>query len=185
MTLIFFPAQTEFRQWLEKNHKTETELFVGFYKIASKKPSMTWSESVNQALCFGWIDGIRRSIDQDSYCIRFTPRRKNSFWSAINIKKIEDLTEAGLMTREGQMAFSLRKENKSDIYSYRKEPLSLSADFEKQFKMNKLAWDFFKNQAPSYQKVTTHWIMSAKQEKTRLSRLAKTINESENQRRIN
>lgn len=185
MRLEFFPTQTEFRHWLEKNHKTETELFVGFYKVASKKPSMTWSQSVDQALCFGWIDGIRRSIDKESYCIRFTPRRRNSNWSAINIRKIEELTKAGLMTHEGHTAFSLRKESKSQIYSYEQESLNFRLNYEKQFKMNKVAWDFFKKQAPSYQKNITHWIMSAKQEKTRLSRLEKTINESEKQKRIN
>lgn len=185
MRVKFFPTQAEFRQWLEKNHKTETELFVGFYKVASNKPSLTWSQSVDQALCFGWIDGVRKSIDKESYCIRFTPRRRNSTWSAINIKKIEELTNAGLITQEGQLAFSLRKESKSKVYSYEQEPVNLNFNYEKQFKKNKIAWDFFKKQAPSYQKATTNWIMSAKQEKTRQSRLEKTINESEKQKRIN
>lgn len=185
MAFKFFPTQTEFRQWLEKNHKTETELFVGFYKLASKKQSITWSQSVDQALCFGWIDGVRKSIDNESYCIRFTPRRKNSQWSAINIKKVEELTNAGLMTQSGLMAFSLMKESRSKIYSNEKEPVCLALNYDTQFKKNKIAWDFFRKQAPSYQKLTIHWIMNAKQEKTRQSRLEKTINESEKQRRIN
>lgn len=185
MTLKFFPTQSEFRQWLEKNHKTETELFVGFYKVASNKPSITWSQSVDQALCFGWIDGVRKSIDNESYCIRFTPRRKNSNWSAINIKKVAELTNAGLMTQSGQMAFSLMKESRSKIYSNDMEPVCLALNYEKQFKNNKIAWDFFRKQAPSYQKLTIHWIMNAKQEKTRQSRLEKTITESEKQKRIN
>jgi len=184
MKVIFFPSQTEFRQWLEENHKSETELYVGYYKVATNKPSMTWSQSVDQALCFGWIDGIRNSIDKESYCIRFTPRRKNSNWSAVNIKKMEVLTKAGLMTKEGQMAFSLWKESNSNNYSYEQEPVNLDPDYEKLFKKKKLAWDFYIKQAPSYKKAIIHWIMSAKQEKTRLSRLEKAINESAKQKRI-
>lgn len=184
MTPIFFSNQDEFRKWLEKNHKKETELFVGFYKVDSGKPSMTWSQSVDQALCFGWIDGIRKSIDGESYCIRFTPRRSNSIWSTINLKKVEELTKAGLMKPEGQKAYAARTESKSEIYSYEKVPVLLETNCEKQFKNNKLAWDFFMKQAPSYKKVIVKWIMSAKQEKTRQSRLEKTIKESGQQKRI-
>ncbi|MBU1370306.1 MAG: YdeI/OmpD-associated family protein [Bacteroidetes bacterium] len=183
MAVSFFETQDEFRQWLEKHHEKETALIVGFYKLASGKPSMNWSQSVDQALCFGWIDGIRRSIDKESYSIRFTPRRKSSNWSAINIKKVEELTKAGLMKPAGLKAFSYRTVKKSEIYSHENETV-FSANFEKQFKENKMAWDFFINQAPSYKKAITHWIMSAKQEKTRLSRLEKTIEESGQQRRL-
>ncbi|MEN2488758.1 YdeI/OmpD-associated family protein [Flavobacterium sp. B11] len=184
MTRIFFPNQSEFRKWLEKNHQTEKELLVGFYKVTSKKPSMSWSESVDQALCFGWIDGVRKSIDAESYTIRFTPRKPSSIWSAINIQKIEDLTKAGLMADAGLKAFSCRTENKSKIYSHEKEPVPLLDVYEKQFKNNETAWEFFEKQAPSYKKVMIHWIMSAKQEKTQLSRLEKTITESEKQKRV-
>jgi uncharacterized protein YdeI (YjbR/CyaY-like superfamily) len=184
MEANFFATQNEFRKWLEKHHKKETELVVGFYKVGSGKPSMTWSQSVDQALCFGWIDGVRRSIDNESYCIRFTPRRKNSNWSAINIKKVEELTNAGLMTIEGVNAFSLRKEDKSGIYTHENDVADLDTKYENQFKRNQLAWNFFISQSPSYKKVITHWIMTAKQEKTRLSRLEKTIKESEQQRRV-
>lgn len=184
MAATFFATPQEFRKWLEKHHTSEKELLVGFYKVGTKKPSMTWSESVDQALCFGWIDGVRKSIDEHSYSIRFTPRKPTSIWSAINIKKVEELTKAGLMTLEGQKAFDLRKEEKSAIYSHEKEPATLDPDYEKQFKANKKAWEFFNNQAPSYRKVMLHWIMSAKQEKTRLSRLEKTIRESELGKRI-
>lgn len=184
MTITFFASQAEFRKWLGKNHKKETELIVGFYKVDSDKPSMTWSQSVDQALCFGWIDGVRKSIDNESYCIRFTPRRSTSIWSAINIKKVEELTKAGLMTPEGQKAFELRTENKSRIYSHEKEPVALAANYKRQFKMNKLAWNFFNEQAPSYRKVMIQWIMTAKQEKTRLSRLEKTIKISGQQKRM-
>lgn len=184
MLITFFENQINFREWLEKNHDKEKELIVGYYKVGSGKPSMSWSESVDQALCFGWIDGIRKSIDHESYCIRFTPRKTNSIWSAINIKKIEELTNAGLMKPEGLKVFSLRKEENSKIYSFENEKRTFNIDFLNQFKQNKLAWDYFTNQAPSYQKVVTHWILSAKQEKTRQSRLEKLINSSELQKRL-
>ena len=184
MTAAFFITPEEFRQWLEIHHRTEKELLVGFFKVSTGKPSMTWPESVDQALCFGWIDGVRKSIDDESYSIRFTPRKPTSIWSAVNIRKVEELTKAGLMTEAGRKAFELRKEEKSAIYSHEKEPATLDPEFEKQFKANKKAWEFFSNQAPSYKKVMLHWIMSAKQKKTRLSRLEKTIRESELEKRV-
>jgi uncharacterized protein YdeI (YjbR/CyaY-like superfamily) len=183
MVAIFFETQNEFRKWLEKNHLKETEIIVGFYKVNSQKPSMTWSQSVDQALCFGWIDGIRKSIDSESYCIRFTPRRSTSIWSAINIKKVEELSKAGLMKVEGLKAFSLRTDKNSNIYSHEKAVVPLDENYEKQFKENKIAWEYFNKQAPSYKKVMIHWIMSAKQEKTRLSRLEKAITECQQQKR--
>jgi uncharacterized protein YdeI (YjbR/CyaY-like superfamily) len=114
-TPIFFRDQKEFRKWLEKNHKTSTELLVGFYKVNSGKPNMTWSQSVDEALCFGWIDGIRRSIDKESYCIRFTPRKPTSNWSNVNIKKVEELKRKGLMTKSGLDAYKKRKDLKAGI----------------------------------------------------------------------
>ncbi len=184
MTPIFFPTQNEFRSWFEKNAHKEKELVVGFYKVNSGKPSMTWSESVDQALCFGWIDGVTKSIDHESYSIRFTPRKHNSIWSAININKVEMLTKAGLMKPEGLSVFSLRKEENSKIYSHERDIVEFTADQLSKFKQNKIAWDYFKNQAPSYQKVITHWITSAKQEKTKQARLEKAISASENQKRV-
>ncbi|WP_159477222.1 YdeI/OmpD-associated family protein [Chryseobacterium sp. 18068] len=184
MPATFFPTPQDFRDWLNINHKTKQELLVGFYKVGTKKPSITWSESVDQALCFGWIDGVRTSIDEESYSIRFTPRKPTSIWSVVNIKKIEELTKAGLMQEAGLKAFKLRKEEKSGIYSHEKEPAKLTSDYQKQFKANKKAWDFFEKQTPSYKKVMIHWIMSTKQEKTQISRLEKTISESENGKRI-
>ena len=166
--LIFFPTQKNLRKWFEKNHKKEKELFVGYYKLSSGKPSITWSQSVDEALCFGWIDSIRKSIDEESYCNRFTPRNPKSNWSAINIKKVEELTKLGLMKPEGLHAFSLRKENNSKIYSYENPTVSFDKSYEKKFKTNKEAWTFFQLTAPSYQKITTRWVMSAKQETTRL-----------------
>lgn len=184
MSPVFFSTQNDFRTWLENNHTSETELVVGFYKVNSGKPSMTWSESVDQALCFGWIDGVRKTFDEDSYSIRFTPRKKTSIWSTINIKKMEVLIASGLMTDAGLKAFSFRKESRSNIYSHEKAPEVLSSDFEEQFKENAIAWEFFEKQAPSYKKVMIHWIMTAKQEKTRLSRLEKTIRTSAKQKRM-
>jgi uncharacterized protein YdeI (YjbR/CyaY-like superfamily) len=184
MIPIHFENQEEFRKWLEKNHEAETELLVGFYKVDSGIPSMTWSQSVDQALCFGWIDGIRRSIDKERYCIRFTPRRPASIWSKINIDKVGELTKNGLMYPAGLAAFNNRKPAKSGIYSFENEPGKLADTLEAVFKENKSAWDFFKRQAPSYQKMLTYWIMSAKQETTRLTRLERLIKESEKQSRI-
>lgn len=184
MVPLFFENKEKFREWLEHNHLTEKEVVVGFYKKGSGKPSMNWSESVDQALCFGWIDSIRRSIDDESYSNRFTPRKPSSIWSAINIKKVENLMEAGLMRPEGQKAFDLRKKEKTGIYSHEKETIILDPVYEKQFKAAHKAWDFFEKQAPSYKKVLIHWVMSAKQEKTRLSRLEKAINESTLEKRL-
>ena len=185
MKATFFPTPADFRKWLAENHQTETELIVGFYKVKTKKVSINWSQSVDQALCFGWIDGIRRSINEESYSIRFTPRKKNSIWSAINIKKVAELTESGLMTEAGQKAYSFRTKDKSNVYSYDSSPLKFAAIYEKEFKKNKSAWEFYLTQPPSYKKLVIHSVMSAKQEKTRLSRLGKVIQASEEQRRIN
>lgn len=184
MKATFFPNQLEFRNWLKKNHKKETELVAGFHKVKTGKPSMTWSESVDQALCFGWIDGIRRTIDKDSYCIRFTPRNLSSNWSAVNIKKAEELIRNGLMQPAGLTLYKNRKEDKSKIYSYENKPGKLPDNYEKTFKLHKEAWHFFKSQAPSYQKTIFYWIMSAKQQATQLSRLDRVIKESEQQKRL-
>lgn len=184
MDPTFFATQQEFRDWLAENHAKETELLVGFYKVSSKKQSMSWSQSVDQALCFGWIDGVRKSIDEESYSIRFTPRKSTSIWSTININKVEALTKANLMQPAGLAAFQLRKQEKSSIYSHEKEESEFSETHLNIFTSNAIAWQFFSAQPPSYQKVMKHWIMSAKQEKTRLSRLQKTIQFSEMQQRV-
>jgi uncharacterized protein YdeI (YjbR/CyaY-like superfamily) len=179
MDPIFFTNQSEFRSWLEINYKNKTELLVGFYKVNSGKQSMTWSQSVNEALCFGWIDGVRKSIDNDSYQIRFTKRRPTSIWSAINIKKIEELTQLGLMKPEGLAIFENRKENVSKIYSYENEAVKFSEELEIQFKSNKNAWDYFQSLAPSYRKHSTYWVMSSKSEVTRLKRIHELIADSQ------
>ena len=184
MDPTFFAKSSDFRKWLAKNHKKERELLVGFYKVGSGKPSITWPQSVDEALCFGWIDGVRKRIDAESYTIRFTPRKPSSIWSSINIKKIEDLTQQGLMRSAGIEAFAKRSENRSKIYAYENDPAKLSPAFEKKFKASKKAWAFFTSQAPSYKKTIIHWIMRAKQETTQISRLEKTITESEKQKRL-
>jgi uncharacterized protein YdeI (YjbR/CyaY-like superfamily) len=185
MDAKFFPTPADFRKWFESNHDKETELLVGFYKKDTGKPSITWPESVDQALCFGWIDGIRKKIDEESYSIRFTPRKKSSIWSAVNIKRVSELTEHGLMKPSGLAVFEQRKKDKSAIYSYeQRDKAALEPDDEKQFKANKKAWEWFHAQAPSYQKAAIWWVVSAKQEATRQKRIASLIEDSENRLRI-
>ncbi|PHR22523.1 MAG: bacteriocin-protection protein [Fluviicola sp.] len=176
---LFFPTQTQFREWLKNNHTKETELFVGYYKVKSAYPSMTWSQSVDQALCFGWIDGIRKSIDEHSYQIRFTPRKKESVWSPVNLEKIEKLTKEGLMQPAGIEIFKSRAESKPYDYAFRQKELKLPSDFEKLFKENLKAWDYFESLAPSYKKLSIHWVISAVQEKTKIKRLKELIASSE------
>lgn len=178
MKVVFFPTQKDLRKWFEKNHKVEKELFVGYYKVSSGKPSVTWSGSVDEALCFGWIDGIRRTIDKQSYCIRFSPRNPKSNWSAINIRKVEELKKLGLMKTEGLKAFGFRKESNSKIYSYENPPLEFSPEFKKIFITNKKAWLYYQSETPTYRKVTTRWVMSAKQDSTRTRRLKELIYDS-------
>jgi uncharacterized protein YdeI (YjbR/CyaY-like superfamily) len=184
MDPIFFENQFEFRRWLEENHKSVSELIVGFYKINTGKPSMTWSESVDQAICFGWIDSIRKTIDKESYSIRFTPRNPKSIWSGVNIKKAERLLEKGLMEPKGTELFLNRKEDKSRLYSYENKPVELLSEFKKQLESNKQAFDFFDKQSNSYKKTAYFWILSAKLEATCKSRLEKLILKSENNQKI-
>lgn len=180
----FFSNQLQFRKWLEENHEKETELFVGFYKVNSGKPSMTWGESVDQALCFGWIDGVRKSIDDESYFIRFTKRKPNSIWSAVNIKKMEELQKQGLMKPSGLAVFNQRIEKKLKIYAYEKEAVKLSKEFEAKFRANAKAWTFFQSLPPSYHRSAIDWVMSAKQEATKAKRLDELIRDSEAGRKI-
>ena len=183
MDVTFFPTPADFRQWLSANHQTVPELWVGYYKKDSGRPSITWPESVDQALCFGWIDGIRKSIDGESYKIRFTPRRKDSIWSAVNIKRVGELTEQGLMQPAGLHAFAQRKQDKSVLYAYeqRANP-QLEEAHEQQFRANEKAWAYFQSQPLGYRKTAVWWIISAKKEETRLKRLTTLIADSENGR---
>jgi uncharacterized protein YdeI (YjbR/CyaY-like superfamily) len=180
----FFRTPANFRTWLKKNHATATELWVEFYKKDSGKPSIRWPESVDQALCFGWIDGIRKRVDETSYRIRFTPRRRGSIWSAINIKRATELVRQKQMQPAGLEAFAARIENKSGIYSYEQRSTELNEPYAKRLKKNKAAWNFFRTQPPSYRKMIGWWIISAKREKTRMARLTKLITESAKGKRL-
>jgi uncharacterized protein YdeI (YjbR/CyaY-like superfamily) len=175
----FFRAQKDWRRWLEKNHDAQEELWVGFYKTSTKKPSITWKESVDEALCFGWIDGIRKSIDESSYQIRFTPRKAGSNWSAINIARVKELEKLGLMHEAGLATFAKRKDDRTAIYSYeqRKNP-KLDPAHAKRLRANAKAWAFFSAQPAWYQRGAAWWIVSAKKEETKLRRLAQLIADS-------
>jgi uncharacterized protein YdeI (YjbR/CyaY-like superfamily) len=181
MNPVYFQNQSEFREWLEKNHNKESEIIIGYYKVGTGKPSMTWSQSVDQAICFGWIDGIRRSVDKDRYSIRFTPRRLTSNWSNVNIKKVGELKKKGLMKKPGLDIYNKRKDSKSGMWNFDRESIKLDDNLERLFKTNNIAWEFFVKQAPSYQKTKSLWIMSAKQEATKISRLKKLIMACEKQ----
>ena len=182
----FFPTPVDFRNWLKQNHDTARELLVGFYKKGSGKPSITWPESVDEALCFGWIDGVRRSIDAERYSIRFTPRRAKSIWSNVNTKRVAELTRQGRMHATGLAAFKARDPKRSGIYAFeqRKKDQELDAAYEAKIRKNKKAWAFFQAQAPYYRRMASLYVMSAKQEETRLRRLARLIADSEAGRRI-
>ncbi len=176
MKATYFRAPAEFRRWLEKNHRTARELLVGYYKKQTGKPTMTWPESVAEALCFGWIDGIRRSVDGQRYTIRFTPRRPRSTWSAINIRLVKELEAASKMTDAGRAALAARVPEKSRVYTYeQRKAVRLAPALVKRFKKEKVAWAFFATQAPSYQKKAVTWVMSAKTRATRESRFARLL----------
>ncbi|HZD93175.1 MAG TPA: YdeI/OmpD-associated family protein [Candidatus Sulfotelmatobacter sp.] len=175
MKTTFFHIPAQFREWLTKHHATKDELLVGFYKKDSGKPSITWPESVDEALCFGWIDGIRKSVDDISYTIRFTPRKPGSIWSSVNIKRAQLLIEHGQMQPAGLRAYHARKENKSGVYSYEQRSVDLTEPYHRLLKKNKAAWDFFQAQSASYRKAVSWWIISAKMGETRLKRLEKLI----------
>jgi uncharacterized protein YdeI (YjbR/CyaY-like superfamily) len=184
MTPVFFAKQSDLRKWFEKNHDKKEELWIGYYKTKSGKQSISWPQSVDEALSFGWIDGIRKSIDESSYVIRFTRRKPDSIWSAINIKKVEELTRLGLMHPAGIEAFDKRDEKKSRVYSFEQKTIELEDIYEKQFKRNKKAWKFFQSQPPSYQKPAMWWVMSAKQESTKQKRLGILIKDSQEGQKI-
>jgi uncharacterized protein YdeI (YjbR/CyaY-like superfamily) len=181
----FFETALHFRAWLEVNHASATELIVGFRKAGTGMPSMTWPESVDEALCFGWIDGVRKKIDEKSYQIRFTPRKKDSIWSLVNVNKARELTKQDRMRPTGVAAFEARNQDKTGVYAFEREkPAELAAVEVREFKMNRLAWKYFESVAPSYQRVITHWVVSAKQPATRARRLEQLIQACAEQRRI-
>jgi uncharacterized protein YdeI (YjbR/CyaY-like superfamily) len=181
----FFASPAEWRVWLEKHHADKEELWVGFYKRDSGRPSITWPEAVDGALCFGWIDGVRKSIDAVSYMIRFTPRKPRSIWSAINTRRAKELCKLGLMHAAGLAAFAKRDGDRSAIYAYeQRKSAKLPPDFEKQFRARTEAWTFFQSQPPWYRRTSTYWVISAKKEETRRKRLETLIDCSARQRPI-
>jgi uncharacterized protein YdeI (YjbR/CyaY-like superfamily) len=176
----FFPSPSDWHAWLEEHHEEYDELWVGFHKKDSGKPSITWPEAVDGALCFGWIDGVRKSLNETSYVIRFTPRRPRSVWSAVNIKRVAALTRTGRMRPPGVQAFEKRTGNRSEIYAYeQRKGAKLGGVYEKTFRANKSAWEFFRAQPPWYQRTASWGVISAKKEETRLKRLAQLIKDSE------
>jgi uncharacterized protein YdeI (YjbR/CyaY-like superfamily) len=174
---LFFKSPDEYRKWLERNHDSATELWIGFWKKATGKPSLTWQQCVDESLCFGWIDGIRKSIDAESFKQRVTPRRTTSIWSQINIRRIGELTAEGRMHPNGTAAFE--KRNRTRVYSFENpEHRKLGPDEEARFRKNKKAWSFFESLPPGFRRNISWWVMSAKQEATRLRRLETLIRDS-------
>jgi uncharacterized protein YdeI (YjbR/CyaY-like superfamily) len=182
-TSRIFSSAAEFREWLEENHNSVPELWLGFYNKRTEKKSITYREALDEALCFGWIDGVRKSIDDITYTQRFTPRKAKSYWSAVNIKRAGELAKLGRMASPGLKAFAQRTVD-SGKYSFESRPNKLPTAYERQFKANAAAWKFFQSQAPWYQRTATFWVVSARQEETRQRRLAILISDSENRRRI-
>lgn len=181
---LFFESSKAFRSWLVENHDSEEVLWVGFYKVSSDKPSITWPESVEVALCFGWIDGLRKSIDEESYKIRFTPRKSGSHWSAKNIKTIEKLKKEGRMHPSGLKAFDNMDDENARRASYESNSVELKKEYEDQIRSNQQAWDYFQDLAPGYTRTSIHWVMSAKREETQLRRLKILIESCEEGKKI-
>lgn len=171
----FFTTLDDWYRWLEKHHGDSKELVVGFYKKGTGKPSIDWPQSVDGALCFGWIDGVRRRLDEECYCIRFTPRRAKSIWSAVNIARVAELTAIGLMRPAGIAAFAARMEARSGIYAFEQESVELSAAQELYFRKHEAAWQFFQSKPAGYRRIALWWVISAKREETKVKRLATLI----------
>jgi uncharacterized protein YdeI (YjbR/CyaY-like superfamily) len=182
--MTYFKTPAHFRKWFENYQAVSQFVWVGFYKKGSGKPSITWPESVDEALCFGWIDGIRKNVDETSYTIRFTPRKPRSIWSAVNIKRAQELIELGRMHPTGLAAFQARTEDRSRRYAYEQQGAKLVGEYEKKLKANRKAWKFWSAQPPGYQRISGWWVMSAKKEETRLRRLDQLIADSANERII-
>jgi uncharacterized protein YdeI (YjbR/CyaY-like superfamily) len=180
----YFKTPADLRRWFEKHAQSEPELLVGYLKRQTHQPSVTWPESVDQALCFGWIDGVRKRIDDERYMIRFSPRKSSSIWSAVNIKRMRELMRLGATTDAGVKAFEARRENRSGVYSFEQRSVDLPPEYAKIFKKNTCARAFFESQPPSYRKTAMWWVVSAKKEETRLRRLQTLIADSANGERI-
>jgi uncharacterized protein YdeI (YjbR/CyaY-like superfamily) len=182
---IFFATPSELRAWLQEHHATAREQWIGFYKKGSGRPSITWPESVDEALCFGWIDGLRKSIDDASYMIRFTPRKPDSNWSAVNMGRVAELTAQGRMQPAGLAAYARRRDETSAVYSYeQRDEAALDEAEEQQMRANPAAWQFFQTQPRSYRQAAIRWVISAKKTETRQSRLARLIDDSSQGRTV-
>ncbi len=182
---VFFESAGAFRRWLAKHHAKTQVLLVGFHRKSTGRPTMTWPESVDEALCYGWIDGVRRRVDEERYTIRFTPRRKTSRWSAINLARVKVLTAEGRMQAAGLAIHAARKEPDGPGYSYESpKQAAFTAVHERKFRRAREAWSFFKAQAPSYQRLVMHWVESATQPTTRANRLESAIAASADGKRI-
>ena len=179
MKPTFFSTPEKFREWLEQNHDRASELLLGFHKKSSGKKSVTYAEALDEALCFGWIDGVRKNLDETSYTIRFTPRKPRSIWSNVNVRHVERLKKEGRMHAAGLETYARRDPERTGIYAFENDPKKLSPAYEKTFRQNKKAWKFFEEMAPSLKRVSIYWIMSAKKEETRLRRLKHVIENSE------
>lgn len=178
----FFTTEEEFADWLGNNHATASDLWVGYYKKRTGRPSITWSQSVDAALCYGWIDGVRKSIDAQSYKIRFTPRNPKSVWSAVNVNKVKKLTKLGKMKPAGLALYNIRKDEEG--YTSDSRRMSLDPKFEEELKASETAWAFFSGLAPSYKRDSIWWVMSAKREETRLKRFAILLASSKDGKKI-
>lgn len=176
--VTFFKTQAGLRQWLDANHDSAQEIWVGLYKKKASGKGITYSQALDEALCFGWIDGAIKSFDEERWAKRFTPRKPGSIWSNVNVKKAQELIELGLMSSAGLEVFKNRREDRTGIYSYEQDTAEFSKPYEKKFKANKKAWNFFSMQAASYRKTATHWVMRAKIEETRVKRLDELIAKS-------
>ncbi len=184
MKVVHFGSGKEFRAWLAKNHAIVAELWLGFYKKSAGKKGVTYPEALDEALSYGWIDGVRYKVDELSYKIRFTPRKPKSIWSLVNVRHVQRLKKLGKMTTPGLRAFAAREERRTGIYSFEQKRPGLSAKHKKLFRENAIAWRFFSEQAPWYQRTAGFWVSSAKQETTQLRRLAKLMEDSANGRRL-
>jgi len=182
---LFFATPADWRRWLARHHKSERELWVGFHKRVTGRPSITWPESVDEALCVGWIDGLRKSLDADTYMIRFTPRRSGSNWSLVNVNRVKALIQEGRMKRAGAKAFDARKDDKT-VYRFEQQrnQARFSRAMVQQFKTDAAAWAFFQAQPPGYRRIAAFYVISAKQEPTRQRRLEILIALSKKQQRI-
>lgn len=184
MKPTFFTSPEQFRRWLETNHARASELLVGFHKKGSGKKSITYAEALDEALCFGWIDGVRRSLDEASYTIRFTPRKPRSIWSLVNVRHIERLKKEGRMHSAGLAAYERRDPKRTGIYAFENRPRELAPVFEKELRKNKPAWEFFQAQPPGYKRVIAFWVMGAKKEETQVRRLQQLIASSAKGERV-